>query len=125
MIVGIGIDRIEIQRVADVLARHPGRAAERLFTSSERAACEQRADSAQCYAARFAAKEAVLKVLGTGWRSGISWHDIEVRRSPSGQPMLRLSGRCAQLAREIGVREWRVSLSHTDRVAVASVIGCG
>jgi holo-[acyl-carrier protein] synthase len=76
-------------------------------------------------AGRFAAKEAVLKVLGTGWRGGISWTDIEVSKNASGQPGIRLSGECARIAAEMGITQWHVSLSHIETHATASAIGIG
>lgn len=118
-----GIDLVEIARIADLLERHGDRFTDRCFVERERiyadAGTKRRAER---YAARFAAKEAVLKALGTGWRDGISWQDIEVVRMPSGRPQLTLTGRCAALADDLGLTQWEVSLSHTDRHAVASVV---
>ena len=122
MIVGIGIDRIEIQRVAKVLARHPGRAAERLFTASERAACSRRADAATCYAARFAAKEAFLKALGTGLSGGIGWHDVAVTAREGGQPVIIASGAAQELLEARGATSIHVSFSHDGGSAVAIVV---
>jgi len=121
-----GIDIVEIRRIERILDQHGERFPQRCFTDDERAYGDAGGRRrAERYAARFATKEATLKALGTGWRSGISWLDIEVVREPSGRPLLRLSGRCAELAEQAGLRHWRLSLSHTDRVAVASVIAYG
>jgi holo-[acyl-carrier protein] synthase len=75
------------------------------------------------YAARFAAKEAVLKALGTGWTQGTSWNEIEVSRDPAGRPSITLTGRCAEIAAELGIESWHLSLSHSKANAIASVIG--
>jgi holo-[acyl-carrier protein] synthase len=121
-----GIDVVEIPRIAAMLQEHGRRFVERCFTDAERAYAESaRRRRPERYAVRFACKEAVLKALGTGWREGITWLDIEVRRRPSGQPAVELSGRTAQLARDLRIRSWLVSLSHGGTHAVASVIGCG
>ncbi len=121
-----GIDVVEIPRIAAMLHEHGRRFVERCFTEHEQAY----ADAAgrrrpERYAVRFACKEAVLKALGTGWREGIAWRDIEVRRRPTGQPAIALEGRAAEVAREMKITTWLVSLSHAGGHAVASVIGCG
>ena len=107
-----------------MLDEHGQRFIERCFTEAEQeysqAAPKRQAER---FAARFAAKEAVLKALGTGWRNGISWRDIGVVHVPSGQPQVVLSGRCAEIASQLGVRQWCLSLSHTERMAMASVVG--
>lgn len=125
-VVAHGVDLVEVARIDRTLREHPTRFAERCFTQSERAYAESGPRlRAQRYAVRFACKEAVLKALGTGWRSGISWRDIEVVREPSGRPRLSLSGRCAELAAELHIQTWHVALSHTGHSAMASVIACG
>ena len=118
-----GIDIVEISRIADMLNEHGPRFIERCFTDVERDYAEA-SDKRRFerYAVRFACKEAVLKALGTGWRNGISWRDIGIVHEPSGQPRIMLSGRCAELANERGITQWHVSLSHTDTMAVASVV---
>jgi holo-[acyl-carrier protein] synthase len=121
-----GVDLVEVPRIAAMLEEHGRRFVDRCFTEAE----QSYADSAsrarpERYAVRFACKEAVFKALGTGWRGGLRWRDIEVRRLPLGQPQLVLSGRCAELAEEMNIRTWHVSLSHTGPNALASVIGCG
>ena len=122
MIVGIGIDRIEIQRVAEVLARHPDRAAERLFTPAERAACARKADSASCFAARFAAKEAFLKALGTGLSGGITWQDVAVTVRDGGQPVIVASGAAEEVLQARGAASVHLSFSHDGGSAVAIVV---
>jgi holo-[acyl-carrier protein] synthase len=125
-VIAHGIDLVETSRIAEMLSEHGGRFVERCFTQSERAYADDGARRrAERYAARFAAKEAVLKAIGTGWRDGISWQDVEVRRSPMGEPSIALTGKCAAIATELGILDWRCSLSHTDLYAIASVIALG
>ena len=118
--IGIGIDAVEVDRFRRVLARTPG-VARRLFTESERAYGNRKRDPAERLAARFAAKEAVMKALGVGL-GAFAFHDVEVVRAPSGQPSLELRGRAEALAREQGVTGWRLSLTHTHRVAEAVAV---
>ena len=125
-IVAHGIDLVEIARIEAMLTEHGERFTTRCFTAGEQAYSDAAGRTrAERYAARFACKEAVLKALGTGWRDGISWRHIEIRRTPSGQPLVALSGRCAELADEMGIGDWLVSLSHTRGNAMASVIATG
>ena len=122
MIVSIGIDIIEVRRVREVLARTP-RFAERVFTDAERDYCESRGVvAAQHYAARFAAKEAALKALQTGWRGGISWHDVEVAAYDSGAPYLILRGIAKELLEALGASRAYLSISHTTEHAIAEVV---
>lgn len=109
-----------------MLDAHPERFRDRVFTPDEIAYCEaSRKRSAEHFAARFAAKEAVLKALGTGWRDGIAWTDIEVRRNPAGAPSIRLGGEARRLAEARGITGWLLSISHTSSLAQASVIATG
>lgn len=125
-IIGHGIDIVEVARIARMLEEHGERFTHRCFTETERAYAEAgRTARAERYAARFATKEAVLKVLGTGLTGGLSWQEMEVEREPTGRPRLRLSGRCQALAEERGIAAWHMSISHTAGLAVASVIGWG
>jgi holo-[acyl-carrier protein] synthase len=120
-----GIDLVDVARIERMMADHGERFLDRVFTVHERGDCESTpARRAERLAARFAVKEAALKALGTGWRSGIAWTDVETRLEPSGAPVLHLHGRARELAaeREIGV--WLVSISHAGGMAMASVIGC-
>jgi holo-[acyl-carrier protein] synthase len=120
MIAGLGVDIVEIGRMAAALERHP-RMRERLFSADERAYCEARNRPEVHYALRFAAKEAVLKALGTGF-SGMSFTDVEVVRDAGGRPAPRLSGRAEEVAASLGVVELHLSLSYTHTTAVASAV---
>ncbi len=118
-----GIDLVPVARIAKMVADHNDRFLERCFTPAERA---YNADSRRYHehlAARFAAKEAVMKALGTGLADGICWTDIEVVRGAAGQPGLQLSGKAAIVAATLGIHHWVFSLTHTDELAMASVIG--
>jgi holo-[acyl-carrier protein] synthase len=118
-----GIDAVEVARIARMRAEHGDRFMARCFTTAETAYAEASRRRDEHLAARFAAKEAVLKALGTGWRSGIAWTDVEVASLPSGAPEIRLRGRAAEIAAEQGIARWLVSLTHTEQLAMASVIG--
>ncbi|NTW28357.1 MAG: holo-ACP synthase [Coriobacteriia bacterium] len=120
MITGLGVDIVEIERMKVALARRP-LLKERLFSAEERAYCDKRSRPEVHYALRFAAKEAVLKALGTGFR-GMRFTDVEVMREASGRPVPRLSGRAAERAAELGVVEMHLSLSFTHVTAVASAV---
>jgi holo-[acyl-carrier protein] synthase len=122
MTVGTGIDIAETQRIEQALERHGERFARRIFTPSEIAYCEQFKNKAERYAARFAAKEAAFKALGTGWANGVRWLDIEIGHQPSGKPELVLSGRAREVADQLGVNLAAVSISHANRYVVAQVI---
>lgn len=122
MIIAIGIDIIEVARIREVVARTP-RFAERVFTEAERAYCDSRgAVAAQHYAARFAAKEAALKALQTGWRGGIGWQDVEVASRESGAPYLILHGLVRELFERSGANVAHLSISHTSEHAIAQVV---
>ena len=122
MIIGFGLDVVETARIARLLRAHGPRFRERVFTDGELEDCRRRQDEAQALAARFAAKEACLKALGTGWRRGFSFRDVEVVRIDSGAPTIRLAGGAATRARERGVRAVHVSLTHETGIAAAAVI---
>ena len=122
MIVGSGVDLCEVPRIESAIARHGRRFVERVFTGPEIAYAESKANRYERYAARFAAKEAGMKALGTGWRGGIAWRDFEVANLSSGQPTLRLHGKAAELAQKLGVRSIALSLTHTAGQALAMVI---
>ena len=122
MIVGTGVDIAETIRIDQVLSRHGERFTGRLFTPEEVAYCEKFKNKAERYAARFAAKEAAFKALGTGWGNGVRWLDVEVTHQPSGKPELVLRGRAEELARQLGVTRRSVSISHADHYVVAQVI---
>ena len=122
MIISTGIDIVEVYRIAETMTRTP-RFGERVFTDSERAYCDSKgAAAAQSYAGRFAAKEAFLKALQTGWRGRITWHDIEILPDGQGVPTLRVSGEASTLFENSGATRMHLSISHTSEHAVAQVI---
>jgi holo-[acyl-carrier protein] synthase len=122
MIVSIGIDIIEVARIREVLERTP-RFTERVFTAVERAYCNTRGvAAAQHYSARFAAKEAALKALKTGWRDGISWQDVEIGSLESGAPFLTFHGETKRLFEASGATVAHLSISHTTQHAIAQVV---
>jgi holo-[acyl-carrier protein] synthase len=122
VIVSIGVDIVEVYRIRETLERTP-RFTERVFTQIERDYCEAKGVSAaQSFAARFAAKEAFLKALGTGWRGKITWHDIEIINDEFGVPSFNLSGESLELMQKLGANKVHLSLSHTSEHAVANVI---
>jgi holo-[acyl-carrier protein] synthase len=119
-----GVDVVEIARIQRMLQDHGEQFVQRCFTAREReyadAGGERRGER---YAARFACKEAVFKAIGTGWGEGVAWCDVAVDRLPSGQPTLQRTGGAAQIAQQLRIVQWAVSLSHSRTVAMASVIG--
>jgi len=121
MIVGLGTDIIRVERMRAAIERRGERILNRLFTPAERAYCESRPHPMEHFAARFAAKEAAMKALGTGWRTGVGWSQIEVVREPSGRPLLRLTGRAAERAAELAAVAFSVSLTHDEAYAMAVV----
>lgn len=123
MIVGSGIDLIEIARIHQSMERFGQRFLDRVFTPAEQAYClRKRRTAAESLAARFAAKEAGAKALGTGISRGVNWLEIEVVREPGGRPTLQFTGRAAQIARTLGVSHAALSLTHTGNLAMASVV---
>lgn len=122
MIIGLGLDVAEIDRIGAAIERHGAAFIERLFTTREIAYCESHKNRFERYAARFAAKEAAMKALGTGWRHGIRWRDIEVIHDPSGKPSLRLEGVARQFADRMGVRNIALTITHSGNLALAEVI---
>ena len=124
MIAGIGVDACEVERIRHALeAPHGVRFRNRVFTDAEQAYCEaRRRGRFESYAARFAAKEAAMKVLGTGWAKGVGWRDIEVTRERGAPPTLRLHGQAARTARRLGMSRWLVTLTHTGTSAFAWVV---
>jgi holo-[acyl-carrier protein] synthase len=121
-IIGLGVDIVETSRIADLMGNHPERFLERCFTQAEQRDSQSTKRQLEHLAARFAAKEAALKALGTGWSQGIGWTDIEVVRAESGRPSLKITGRAGEIADERGIASWHLSLSHISTHAVASVI---
>jgi holo-[acyl-carrier protein] synthase len=122
MIVGTGVDLAEVPRIEASIARYGARFVERIYTPAEIAYVERKANRFERYAARFAAKEAGMKAIGTGWRHGIRWQDFEVANLPSGKPTLRFHGVAAQVALKLGVRNVSLSITHTKEVALAHLI---
>lgn len=122
MVLGMGIDLIEIDRVQRSIDRFGDRFLERIFTPGEIAYCMRKKSFAESFAARFAAKEAGAKALGTGISYGVSWQEFEVTREASGKPSLQLHGRAAELAGRLGVVRSALSLTHTQQMAMAVVL---
>ena len=122
MIVGIGIDIVEIERLRAVLERQKDRFLRRVFTTGEQEYCSNHRDPVPHYAVRFAAKEGLFKALGTGWAGGVSWLDVEVLRKGGAAPTLSLAGTAGAVAKELGAQIVHVSLSHSVQNAVAVVI---
>jgi len=122
MILGTGVDLAEVPRIRAAIERHGGRFIERIYTPPEIAYVERKANRFERYAARFAAKEAGMKAIGTGWRRGVTWRDFEVVNLPSGRPTLRLHGVASEIAQQLGVRQISLSLTHTAELGMAHVI---
>ena len=122
MIIGSGIDMVEIGRIQQSMERYGPRFLDRIFTSAEKAYCLRKRNAAESLAARFAAKEAGAKALGTGISRGVNWLEIEVVREPSGRPTLRFHGRAAERAERMGVCNAALSLTHSQALAMASVV---
>jgi len=122
LIVGLGLDIAEIDRIEAAITRHGAPFIERLFTPGEIAYCERHKNRYERYAARFAVKEAAMKALGTGWSHGIRWRDIEVTRAPGGRPGLRLDGVAREFADRLGVKHISVTITHSGNLALAQVI---
>lgn len=125
MIIGHGVDIVETARIKQMLGEHPERFLERCFTPGEQADSKSSRRQLEHLAARFAAKEAALKALGTGWSQGIGWTDIEIVRAETGKPSLSITGRAAEIANELGIKVWHLSMSHIASTAIASVIAEG
>ena len=122
MIVGTGIDLAEVPRIRQSIERFGDRFLERVFTAGEISYCDSKANRMERYAARFAAKEAAMKALGTGWSRGVRWRDCEVTRLPGGRPTISFHGKAAAFAAKLGVKHAALSLSHTAEQAIAQVI---
>jgi holo-[acyl-carrier protein] synthase len=122
MILGTGVDLAEVDRLRAAIERHGERFLQRVFTEGEIAYVEQKANKYERYAARFAAKEAGMKAIGTGWRGGVRWQDFEVSNLRSGRPTLALHGVAAMVAEKLGARAVHLSMTHTAGMAMAVVI---
>jgi holo-[acyl-carrier protein] synthase len=122
VIVGSGVDIAEVDRIEAAIGRHGPRFIRRVYTEREEAYAERKANRYERYAARFAAKEAGMKAIGTGWRHGVRWRDIEVANLPSGKPTLRFYGAAAGFAERLGVKNVSLTMTHTAKQAMAIVI---
>lgn len=122
MIVGTGVDLAEVPRIRASLEKYGDRFLNRVFTPAEIAYVERTANKYERYAGRFAAKEAGMKAIGTGWKRGITWQDFEVVNLPSGQPTLQLHGMAAEVANQLGVTAIQLSITHTAELGMAHVI---
>jgi len=122
MILGTGVDLAEVPRIRAAIERYGDRFIQRIYTPLEIAYVERKANRFERYAARFAAKEAGMKAIGTGWRGRVLWRDFEVSNLPTGQPTLRLYGVASTVAEKLGVRRISLSLTHTAELAMAHVI---
>jgi holo-[acyl-carrier protein] synthase len=122
MIVGTGVDITEVARIKAAVERFGERFLRRVFTPEEVRYALSKANTAERLAARFAAKEAAMKAIGTGLRHGVTWHDVEVVRLPGGRPTLKLTGKAAEFAERLGCKRIHLSLSHTQEQAIAHVI---
>ena len=122
MIVGMGIDIVEVHRIAAVIKAQKERFLRRVYTLNEVAYCEQFKNRFERYAARFAVKEAAMKALGTGWSRGVRWVDLEITRERGGRPTLTLKGEARKIADRLGVKRIAISITHTAEQALAQVI---
>ena len=121
-IVAHGIDLVDCPRIEQMIKRHGERFLKRVFTATEQAYAEANKNRTDKLAGRFAAKEAILKLMGTGWRGKIAWTDIEIANNPSGQPEVTLSGEVKKLAERLGIKHISVSITHTANFAIASAV---
>lgn len=124
-VVGIGTDIVECLRIAQMIERHGELFITRVYTEHEIEYCQCRKQATQHFAGRWAAKEAVLKALGTGWRRGISWRDVEIRNDPSGKPTVALRGGARDVVEELGITEMLISISHCRSHATAYALAVG
>src|SRR5437879_324648 len=122
MILGTGVDLAEVGRIRDAVERYGDRFIHRIYTEAEIAYVERKANRFERYAGRFAAKEAGMKAIGTGWKRGVRWRDFEVANLPSGKPTLRLHGEAARVAETLGVKAVSLSITHTAALGMAHVI---
>jgi len=121
-IIAHGIDLVDFPRIADMVERHGDRFINRVFTAAEQAYARSNRNTVEKYAGRFAAKEAILKLLGTGWRGRIAWTDIEVTNDSAGRPEVTLSGEVKVIADRMRIRQISISITHTANFAIASAV---
>ncbi len=122
MIAGIGVDLCEVERMEAAIARHGERLLARLYTPAERRYCESKPNRMERFAGRFAAKEAAMKAIGTGWSRGVGWRDFEVTRAMGGRPVIVFHGAARRIADEMGVTRALVSITHVRSMALAQVL---
>ena len=122
MIIGMGVDLAEVERIRGAIERYGETFLRRVYTAAEREYCDKFRNKYERYAGRFAAKEAAMKALGTGWRRGVRWVDFEVVRERGGRPTIRLDGTARAIAEELGVKRIALSITHTEAMALAQVI---
>ena len=122
MILGVGTDLVEVHRIQESIERFGDRFLRRIYTERERTYCLSKANAAERFAGRFAAKEAGMKAIGTGWRRGVTWRDFEVANEPSGRPTLKLYGMAEKIAKDLGAGRISLSITHTAREGFAIVI---
>src|SRR5271168_406524 len=122
MIIGMGVDLAEVGRIQKAIERHGEAFLRRVYTAGEREYCERFKNKYERYAGRFAAKEAAMKALGTGWRRGVRWVDFEVVREKGGRPTIQLAGEARKIAEELGVKNISLSITHSGDMALAEVI---
>lgn len=121
-IIAHGIDLVDFPRIEKMIERHGERFVDRVFTPAEQAYARAHRNSAETYAGRFAAKEAILKLVGTGWRGKIAWTDIQVTNNPAGQPEVTLSGDVKEIAERMKIKHVSISITHTASFAIASAV---
>jgi len=121
-IIAHGIDLVDCPRIEEMVARHGERFVQRIFTAAEQAYAESNKNKIEKLAGRFAAKEAILKLMGTGWRGKIAWTDIEIINNSSGQPEVTLDGEVEKIAEKLGIKHISVSITHTANFAIASAV---
>ena len=121
-IIAHGIDLVDFGRIEKMLEKHPKRFLDRVFTPTEQTDADSTRNRIEKLAGRFAAKEAVMKLIGTGWRDGIAWTDIEVVNNPLGQPIVTITGKVKELADQQGVEQITLSITHTSNFAIASAV---
>jgi len=125
VLIAIGIDLVEVARIEASVRRYGAHFLDRVFTMDEQRYCGSKVNAGERYAARFAAKEAAMKALGTGWSQGVTWRDLEVGRELSGRPTLLVHGAAQARAVQLGIRHWSLSLTHTPEYAMAQVAAEG
>ncbi len=121
-IIAHGIDLVDFGRIEEMLEKHPERFLKRVYTKTEQADADKHVRRVEKLAGRFAAKEAVMKLIGTGWRDGVAWTDIEVVNDPLGRPVVNISGKVKEFADQKGVEQITLSITHTSNFAIASAV---